>query len=289
MDATALPDGLEAVAGRYDAAFCDVWGVIHDGRDAHVEACDALVRFRRKRGPVVLISNSPRPAHDVIAQLRALGVPDAAWSELVTSGDATRAELFARAPGPAWAVGPTRDAPLYEGTGVVFAETPEAAAFVSCTGPFDDEVETPEDFRARFEVCVGRGLTLVCANPDLVVQRGDRLIYCAGSLAQLYEALGGTVVMAGKPFPPIYDLARQAADRLSGRAVEPDRVLAIGDGVPTDVRGANREGLDLLFIGEGVHAAVVIGPDGALDAQALAALFAREGVVARYAMTALRW
>ncbi len=289
MSASQIIAGLSQVAGRYEAVLCDVWGVIHNGMASFPAACEALARFQRERGPVVLISNSPRPAQDVRDQLRALGVPDAAWSGFVTSGDATRGELASRAPGPAWAIGPARDAPLYDGTGVRFAETPEDASFVSCTGLFDDEVETPQDFRARLEVCAARGLTMICANPDRVVQRGDRLIYCAGALADLYLELGGEVVMAGKPYAPIYALARQEAARLTGRSVDNDRVLAIGDGISTDVRGANREGLALLFIAEGVAAGELMTADGALQPERLDALFRREQVHADYAMAALGW
>ena len=289
MNPHLRPAGLSEIAPRYDAILSDVWGVVHNGRAAFAPACDALAKFQRDHGPVVLISNSPRPSGDVVAQLRALGVPDSAWSALVTSGDATRAELIARAPGPAWAVGPVRDAPLYEGTGVSYAETPEEAAFVSCTGPFDDDIETPEDFRARFEVCVARGLTMVCANPDRVVQRGGQLIYCAGALADLYLALGGEVVMAGKPYPPIYDLTRQAVDRLAGRPVDKARLLAIGDAIATDVKGANDQGLAIMFVAHGIHAAEVLTADVALDPAGLADLFTREGVHADYAMSALRW
>ncbi len=281
--------GLAQVAHRYDAVLCDVWGVIHNGRASFPDACEALARFQRERGPVVLISNSPRPAGDVKDQLRALGVPGAAWSGFVTSGDATRGELIARAPGPAWAVGPARDAPLYAGTGIAYAETPEEAAFVSCTGLFDDEVETPEHFRARLQTCAARGLVMICANPDRVVQRGDRLIYCAGALADLYAELGGEVVMAGKPCAPIYALARREVERLAGRAVDDGRILAIGDGVATDVKGANREALALLFIGDGVHAAELLSADGALLADRLDLLFARERVGADYAMAMLGW
>ncbi len=289
MDSPDRPSGLGEVSSRYDAILCDVWGVLHDGRAAYVDACTALARFQVERGPVVLISNSPRPARDVVAQLRALGVPDTAWSELVTSGDATRAELIARAPGPAWAVGPARDAPLYDGTGVGYAETPEEATFVSCTGPFDDDIETPEHFRARFEVCVARGLIMVCANPDRVVQRGGQIIYCAGALADLYGELGGEVVMAGKPYAPIYDLTREAVDRLARRSVDAARLLAIGDAIATDVKGANDQDIPVMFVAHGIHAAEVLTLDGALDPARLSALLAREGVRADFAMSALCW
>ncbi|HTI67792.1 MAG TPA: TIGR01459 family HAD-type hydrolase [Caulobacteraceae bacterium] len=289
MSAPRLIAGLAEVASAYDAVLCDVWGVIHNGRESFPEACEALVRFNREHGPVVLLSNAPRPAHAVKAQLRGVGVPDAAWADFVTSGDATRVELAARAPGPVWAVGPARDAPLYEGVGVEFTETPEAAAFVACTGPFDDEKDEPEDYRDRFEVCVGRGLTMICANPDLLVRRGDKMIYCGGALAQLYATMGGAVVMAGKPHAAVYRCALEAVDRAAGRAIDPARVLAIGDGLATDVKGANAQGLDCLFVGAGIDAAETLGRDGLIDPVRLEALLIREGATAKYAMADLRW
>ncbi len=281
--------GLSAIADRYDVLLCDVWGVIHNGRESFPEACEALTRFRETRGPVVLISNSPRPSKDVTHQLAALGVPEQAWSGFVTSGDATRDELSARAPGPAWAVGPTRDAPLYEGTGVGFAETPEEATFVSCTGPFDDDKDTPEDYRERFETCVKLGLDMVCANPDRVVQRGSKLIYCAGALADLYMELGGQTVMAGKPYAPIYMSALSGAAALLGRPLDMSRVLAIGDGIPTDILGANIQGLPVLFVAAGIHGEECSDETGALDPARVEALLSGASVKADWALKDLTW
>jgi HAD superfamily hydrolase (TIGR01459 family) len=280
--------GLSDLAPAYDALLCDVWGVIHNGRAAFPEACAALARYKAERGPVVLISNSPRPGPQVAVQMRQLGVPDEAWSAVITSGDVTRTELAARSPGPAWAIGPLRDAPLYDGLGIHFAEVPEEAAFVSCTGPFDDEIETPDDFRERFETCVSLGLEMVCANPDKVVQRGAKMIYCAGALADLYSAMGGRVIMAGKPYAPIYEACYAEAERLLGRAPDKARLLAIGDGTPTDVAGANAQGLDCLFLASGIHAADVTTGDR-FDAAKAEALLARNGHSARYAGVALSW
>lgn len=289
MPPTHVISGLAEVADRYDALLCDIWGVVHDGVAAFAPACEALARFRRERGPVLLLSNSPRPAPEVDDQLRGLGAPDEAWSALVTSGDATRRELAARAPGPALAIGPERDAPLYDGTGVAFVETPGEAAFVSCTGLVDDETETPEDYRQRLQACVARGLAMICANPDRVVQRGDRMIPCAGALADLYAELGGEVVMAGKPHPPIYALAYAELARLARRPLDRARILAIGDGLRTDVAGANAQALPLLFVADGIHSGEALGPDGGLDAKRIAALLATEGGRADYAIPALRW
>ncbi|HYC69550.1 TIGR01459 family HAD-type hydrolase [Brevundimonas sp.] len=282
-------NGLGDIAADYDILLCDVWGVIHNGRESWPEACAALTRFNEQGGHVVLISNSPRPSSDVVAQLDRLGVPRDSWKAFVTSGDATRAELAKRAPGPAWIIGPDRDWPLYEGLDLARADGAADAAFISVTGPVDDETETPEDYRERLAAGAARDLELICANPDRVVQRGDRLIYCGGSLADLYESLGGRVTMAGKPYGPIYELAIHEGANLLGRTVNRARVLCIGDGVVTDVLGANRQALDCLFIAQGIHGDAAKGPDGRLDPARAGALLQAETTWARYAMLDLAW
>ena len=191
--------------------------------------------------------------------------------------------------GPAWIVGPDRDWPLYEGLGLERASSAAEAAFISVTGPVDDTVETPEDYRDRFAVGAERDLELICANPDRVVQRGDKLIYCGGALADLYASQGGRVVMAGKPYAPIYDLALKEAERLLGRAVDRSRVLCIGDGVVTDVMGANAQALDCMFIAQGIHGDKARGEDGAVDAERAGALLKAETTYARYASLELAW
>ncbi|WP_298123192.1 TIGR01459 family HAD-type hydrolase [Brevundimonas sp.] len=286
---TPLPlPRLSAAAADYDVLFCDVWGVIHNGRESWPEPCAALATFRTRGGRVVLVSNSPRPASDVVAQLDGLGVPRESWDAFVTSGDATRMVLAGRAPGPAWVIGPDRDWPLYEGLGLQTVPGPDNAAFISVTGPYDDTTETPEDYRARLIPAAARGLELICANPDKVVRRGDVLIYCGGALADLYAELGGPVVLAGKPHAPIYDLALAEAARLLGRPVDRRRVLCIGDGVTTDVLGAERQGLDCLFIAAGIHEAAAAA-DGGLDPARARALLNAEGTSARYAALELTW
>ena len=288
MTAPEIVPGFIALADRYDVLLCDIWGVVHNGREPFLEACAALAKYRETTGkPVILISNSPRRPQGVIEQMGQIGVPREAWSLVVTSGEATRSLLAGRAPGPAWKLGPERDDPLYEGLGLAFTG-PEEAAFIACTGPFDDETETPEDYRDRFQPLAARGATMICANPDIVVQRGPKLVYCGGALAQLYAALEGPVLMAGKPHRPIYDLALEEAGRLTGRAVDRARVLCIGDGPATDLRGANAQGLDALFVATGIHAAELMR-DGALDPALTVHLLEVEGVSARYAMPGLVW
>ena len=279
--------GLSELAARYDVVLCDVWGVIHNGRESFPAACEALTRFQADVGPVLLISNAPRPRSPIIAQLDGLKVPRSAWTQLITSGDATRELLAERAPGPVWAIGPERDAPLYDGLDLRFADDRDAA-FISITGPYDDTVDQPEDYRERFQGCADRGLEMVCANPDIVVRRGDKLIYCAGALAQLYEDLGGKVLMAGKPYAAIYDLTLEEAAVALGRPVDRARVLCIGDGLPTDVRGANAQKLDILFIAAGIHGGEAVGPAG-LNVQATEDLLRQDGLLANWAMADLVW
>jgi HAD superfamily hydrolase (TIGR01459 family) len=286
MTAPQILSGLSEIADRYDVLLCDVWGVIHNGRRSFPAACAALARFQAERGPVVLISNSPRPAEAVRGQLAELNVPPAAWTSFITSGDATRALLAERSPGPAWRIGPERDDVLYEGMGLAFAG-PADAAFISCSGPVDDDVETPEDYRADLAVAAGRGLVMICANPDRVVHRGEKLIYCGGALADLYSALGGQVIMAGKPYRAIYDLCLAEAERLLGRGDA--RVLCVGDGVPTDVKGAQMAGLDCLFVAGGIHGAETAGADGGMEPGRVEDLLAQQGTRAAFAMPALSW
>ena len=287
MTAPKLAAGLSQLSADYDTLLCDVWGVIHNGRESFPAACAALARYRAQRGPVILISSSPRPAGPVIEQLDGLGVPREAWSHIVTSGDATRLLLAERAPGPAWLIGPDRDAPLYEGLGIEASDL-DHARFISVTGPYDDENDEPADYRDRFCAAIERDLELICANPDIVVQRGEKLIYCGGALAQLYESLGGRVTMAGKPYPAIYGLSLAQAEAALGRPLDARRVLCIGDGLPTDIRGANARGLDVLFVANGIHGGETVGPDG-LNVPAVEDLLRQEGLSATYAIADLVW
>jgi HAD superfamily hydrolase (TIGR01459 family) len=275
---------LADISEHYDAVLCDVWGVIHNGRSAYQAACAALSAFRSSGKPVVLISNAPRPSHFIPAQLEALNVPRSAWDRIVTSGDATRMEIEKRGP-KAYRIGPSKDEGLYHGLDVDF-QPASTADYVICTGPRDDLLEDPSSYRAELTELAARNLPFVCANPDRVVQFGGRLIPCAGALADIYEALGGPVIMAGKPYPPIYDLTITAAEALVGRPLARDRLLCIGDGVQTDVAGATHQKLDCLFVAGGIHAQELSGPDG-LDGSKVDAFLAANGAQARWAMTEL--
>jgi HAD superfamily hydrolase (TIGR01459 family) len=279
-------DRLADLAGRYDVLLCDIWGVIHNGRDAFPEACAALAKWREAIGPVVLISNAARPASEVALQLDGLGVPREAYSALVTSGDVTHPLIAERAPGPAYRIGPDRH-PLFEGDGVVYSAL-EDARFIVCSGPVDDDVETPEDYREVLTRASALHLPMICGNPDKVVQRGDRLVYCGGALAALYVTLGGAVIMAGKPHTPIYREALARAAELKNGPIDPSRVLAIGDGIVTDIAGADAQSIDVLFVVGGIHTAETRDAHGELDTAAAEALLTAAGAHAAYAMDTLR-
>ncbi|MGB0907152.1 MAG: TIGR01459 family HAD-type hydrolase [Maricaulaceae bacterium] len=271
--------GLGQIADDYDALLCDIWGVIHNGKEAFKEACEALERFRADRGPVILISNSPRPSVAIPEQFAQIGVPGELYDAIVTSGDATVDELSRRAPGPAFKLGPERDDGLYENIEMNFCELGDAA-FISCTGLFDDATETPEDYREMLTEARDMGIPLVCANPDVQAKRGDQLIYCGGALAQLYEKLGGETVYAGKPHEPIYRLSRAWLREILGYDLTGDRVLTIGDNIHTDLLGAQREDYDCLFVANGVHQG---------NEDKLRALLREHGISARYMAPTLIW
>ena len=278
-----LINGLCEIAPTYDAVICDVWGVLHNGREAYLSAADALRRFRGERGPVVLLTNAPRLADGVEWLFDRVGLPRDFYDGIVTSGSAARADLERRTEVgrslPIFNLGPPRDNPLFQGLNLQLV-TPEEADLVLCTGLFDDETETPDDYRALLEVFRNRTLPFLCANPDIVVQRGDRLIYCAGAIARLYEAMGGQVIYYGKPYPAVFE---RAVAELRAKAPA-HRLLVIGDGIETDILGAQRVGLDALFIGGGIH-----GEELKQHPEALDNLFRTKGVSAVAAMPTLVW
>jgi len=265
-----LIPSVSVIAPRYDAWLCDIWGVMHNGERAFAAAAEACRRFRDNGGVVVLISNSPRPGSGVSAQLERIGVPKGAWDGIVTSGDITRSLMAQNSDKTLFHLGPERDKGIFEGFDLTFTE-PDEAELVICSGLYDDDTETPDDYRTLLDDLARRGLPMICANPDLMVERGDRLVYCAGSLAAVYEELGGDVTYTGKPHPPIYDRAVEIAADCRGAAVARERILAIGDGLKTDMAGAARAGLDALFVASGLHLA---GSNaGRIDAEAITGLF----------------
>lgn len=283
-----FPTGLSALAPDYDALLVDVWGVLHNGVTAFAPATDALTRFRRETGGrVVLITNAPRPAPPIVEQLGVLGVPDNAFDAVVTSGDVTLGQISGLGVEPVYHIGPERDLSLFEGLGVRLVG-PEDAEAICCTGLFDDVGETPEDYRERLTGLAGRKLPFVCANPDIVVQRGNDTVYCAGAIAALYAELGGEVRQAGKPHPPIYELALARLGDHLGRTPDRDRVLAIGDGLMTDIKGAVGQGLAALLITAGIHSAEFGAPDTP-DPRRVADRLGRDGLAVRAVLPRLAW
>ena len=276
-----------ALAPDYDVLLSDVWGVVHNGVAAFPHACDALMRARARGATVVLITNAPRPSTVVSRQLEKLHVPRETYDAIVSSGDVTRAVIEKRRGQSLFHLGPERDHSIFAGLDVRFAPL-ESADYVVCSGLDNDEVETPEDYRARLETMLRRKLFMVCANPDVVVERGPQLVYCAGALADLYATMGGEVLYAGKPYRPIYDMALDRAEAAAGRRAALDRVLAIGDSVRTDLKGARATGIDFLFVTSGIHAEELGGrerPDSAL----LQTTFAAAGERPKAVMRELRW
>ena len=275
------------LAPDYDVVLCDVWGVVHNGVAAFAEAGQALTQFRSRHGTVILITNAPRPAAFVRKLLDRLAVPRAAYDAIVTSGDVTHAIIAARAGERVFHIGPERDLPIFDGLDAPLAPI-DAADYVVCSGLFDDTVETPQDYTALIEKLCARGLPMVCANPDVVVERGDKLVYCAGAIADLYAAAGGAVIFAGKPHRPIYQQALDTAGALRGSASAPERVLAIGDSVRTDLEGASAFGIDCLFVTGGIHAGE-LGERDAPDAAALGDIFATAGRMPKAITPRLVW
>jgi HAD superfamily hydrolase (TIGR01459 family) len=287
---TALPTLIErfsTLVTGYDLVLSDVWGVVHNGIAAYPEAGDALNRFRRGGGTVVLVSNSPRPGKPVMRQLDQFGVSRSAYDAVVTSGDVTRGLLEQRPGARVFHIGPERDLSIFEGLPIRFTALEEADCVV-CSGLFDDESETPENYRPLLDQMRARDLLMICANPDVVVERGDKLVYCAGAIADLYATLGGAVIYAGKPHRPIYDLALAKSAELRGSDVDLARVLAIGDSVRTDFKGSLALGIDCLFVTAGIHAEE-LGDRNDPDLVALQAMFAEAGELPKAITRRLAW
>jgi HAD superfamily hydrolase (TIGR01459 family) len=284
MTALRFAERLRDVVGGAEVLLSDIWGVVHNGLAAFPDACQALHSFRQQGGTVILITNAPRPADSVQRQLRKLKVADEIYDAIVSSGDLTR-HFVADHPGQKmfW-IGPERDSSIYRGLDPVLAPL-EQADYIVCTGLFDDETESAENYRAMLLQARERRLTLICANPDIVVERGDRLIYCAGAVAELYRELGGEVTFYGKPHRPIYERAMQLAAEKNGHSAELSKVLAIGDSVRTDLAGAHGFGIDCLFVTRGIHAEEFAGVD-ALDPASVKELF---GHPPRALTRELRW
>jgi HAD superfamily hydrolase (TIGR01459 family) len=280
--AIAIQSSIANLAPDFDAWLVDIWGVMHNGARAFEAACAATGTFRSRGGVVVLLSNAPRPFPAVTRHLDALGVPRQAYDTGITSGDVTRGLIEGWQGRAIMHIGPERDQGLFAGLDVQLSPA-EAADGVVCSGLFDDTRETPGDYAPLFDGLLARRIPMICANPDMVVERGSQLVYCAGALAAAYEAIGGEVIYAGKPHLPIYARAFATIDEIAGRHVAKDRILAIGDGINTDLLGAHAAGIGSLFIASAVHL-----PTG-LDARALVDLFASRPYRPLAALATLAW
>lgn len=263
---TRIIDNLAVISQPYDALMVDLWGCLHNGVEPFMQAVEALRTFKKTRGVVMLLTNSPRPKSAVIRQLDRIGVPRDIYDEIASSGDAAQAAMAAGMVGrKVYHLGPERDLSFFsDETGpinVTRVPITEAEGIV-CTGLFDDQTETPEDYRLTILDGVNRGLKMLCANPDIMVDLGHKRIYCAGAIAQAYSDAGGESLYFGKPHSPIYQLAYARLSEIAGREVAEDRILCIGDGINTDISGGIAEGLDTLFITGGLAATEISEQNG---------------------------
>ncbi len=242
-----------------------------------------MLQFRETCGPVIILTNAPRPSSIIPAQLDRLGLPREAYDCVVTSGDATRAEIAKFEGAPALRIGPDKDDALFEGLDVNFTSL-EKAAFIVCTGLVDDQSETPEDYRPLLTIAAEKQLPMVCANPDIIVNWGGRRIWCAGALAEIYQGLGGDVIFGGKPHAPIYELAINAIHEAAGEKIANAKLLCIGDGLGTDIAGANAQSIDAILVSgaDGVH-------DGEHSEADVSARLKEAGVSVKAVMERLAW
>lgn len=255
--------GLREVVGNYHGIICDVWGVLHNGVAATQGAWEALLAARRAGLPIVLLTNAPRPSQLIADQLQEFGIPAKCYDYIISSGSVCRAEIEKEGNKPFFHIGPERDLPLFEGLEVQPSRF-EDAQYIVCTGLFYDETERAEDYHRLLVAALNKRMRLFCANPDLVVDRGNRIIPCAGAIGDFYEKMGGQTIWIGKPKPYVYILSRQliASERKlksqSSNTTGPLRILCIGDSLRTDVAGAKEAGCDSLMTLAGIHAREVL-------------------------------
>ncbi|SDQ79014.1 TIGR01459 family HAD-type hydrolase [Pseudovibrio sp. Tun.PSC04-5.I4] len=276
--------GLHQIADQFCGILCDVWGVLHNGESVFPAAIAALEAYKAQQGgPVVLITNAPRPASEIQAHLDQLGVPRGCYDGIVSSGGVVQADLRALEHAKVYHIGPAKNHSLFHGVNFEFAE-PQNADIIVCSGLNDRRVEEPEDYRPHFQDLLKLNLPLICANPDIVAEQGDKLVWCGGALAKLYEEMGGEVIITGKPFHPIYEMALAELNACAGKLLDKKDILAIGDGMPTDIKGANAQGISALFLTDGIHAA-----DLSDDAQAVVETLDAKGLSVHSFMGRLGW
>lgn len=278
-----------ALMQRYDVVFCDVWGVIHDGHNAFAEACDALIRFRNGGGTVILVSNAPVPKERVAVMLDRCSVPEDSWDDIVPSGEIALQHIASKGYVRVYRIGPAdRDAATFGSVAGEPAATIEEADAILCTGLNDDRNETADDYRPLLERARALNIPFVCANPDLVVDVGGHQYLCAGAIADLYERMDGEVFWAGKPHASAYEAARQRAEAIRGTPVTFKNVLAVGDSLRTDLKGAEAAGIDAIFVASGIHRDETMGED-TVSPEKLAQLFAPPAPPAVAVMSRLSW
>jgi len=279
-------DSISLFARRYDAWLTDIWGVMHNGLHPFPSAVEACRMFRQSGGAIILISNAPRPRETVAEQLLQVGVPADCYDGIATSGDVTRRLISNYAGNAVYHLGPERDLPIFDDLPVRLSG-PEDASAVICSGLWDDETETPDDYAGLLGRMCALGLPMVCANPDIMVERGERLVYCAGALAERYAAIGGEVIYAGKPHAPIYELAFALVDEARGSPLPRHRIVAIGDGIRTDIAGAAAQDIDSVFVASGVHLGAA--QRAQLNSSTVTKLFPAQGPRPVAALSELAW
>ena len=280
--------GVREIAADYDGFVLDLWGVVHDGVKPYPGVLDCMAALLAAGKRIALLSNAPRRAYDVVNRITAIGVPEGLYHAVMSSGEEAW-QYLKRRDDPFYAdigraclhICSDRDLEIRVGLELDYVESAAAADFILNTGPagWDDTID---DYAPLLAACRERGLKMVCANPDLMVNHGEKLALCAGALAQHYEALGGAVRWHGKPYKSVY----QSCFALLGIG-ERGRILAVGDSLRTDIAGANGAGIDsLLIAGGGIHAAEFSGPHGLdlvhIGAAAVAARVEPTMVAARF-------
>ena len=290
---TQIIEHLAEISDRYEALFVDLWGCTHDGFRPFPGAVSALQGFRETGGKVVFVTNAPRHRHAVEKQLDQIGVPRDTWDTIATSGDSARFAMYQGAVGnKVYFIGQEHDLVFFEPLKLVKDAVPiervdfDEAEGLICCGP-EDTLADPNEYRGLFLSAKARGMKLLCANPDIVVDRGERREWCAGALAKLYAEMGGESLYFGKPWPPIYDLARARLAEL-GNCPPDSEILAVGDGILTDVRGAIGEDLDCLFVSGGLAAEETKTVNGKPDAEAVEAFLRAEQMDPTYTIGFLR-
>ncbi len=242
---------ISQISDKYEAWFCDIWGVLHNGKTVYREALEACQEFKKTGKSIILITNAPKTRMFVEAKLKELKIPESCYDDIVTSGDVTQELIKQYSKKPLFHLGPEGDESIFEGIDIKFS-TKEKAQVILCSGLMDDENETPEIYRDDLKNFVNKNIPMICANPDIQVERGDRLIYCAGALAKLYADLGGVALYAGKPHCKIYEAAFKKLNNIKS-GIDPKKVLCIGDGINTDIHGARNNGLDAIFIASNIY------------------------------------